>query len=168
MSIFIIAPSILITFSLFHRLHKCTKEQISVTHVPNTDPQTWAQSRRVTLIESYFQVLHSLAETHLCMTWHLWSGGKAQAHSLASIHPYSSIQSSHGCSHTVLHACTGQKRHTHPRLETHAKYKKGEKNRKRKKKVVGRHCDSHFLPSQSTLINGYICLQLYHEFYFTP
>ena len=82
--------------------------------------------------DSHLRRLHSLAGTHLCMTWHLWSDGKAQVHLLASIHPYSSIHSSHECSHTVLHACTGWKPHTHLCLETHtrreSKPEKGEKS----------------------------------------
>lgn len=113
-------------------------------------------------------MLYSSVRTYLCMMWHLWSGGKARARSLVSIHPNSSIQSCRECSHTVLLACTGRKPHTHLRLETHPKSKKENRKRKRKKKKGrGGNCDSHFSHSQSTFMNGCICLQLYHEFYST-
>lgn len=126
------------------------------THIPNTDPQTQGQSRRESApTEYHLQMLPSLAETHLCITWHLGWDGKAQARSSAGVRPYSSIQSSHECSHTVLRACTGRKPHTHLCLETQPKCQTGEKNSKRKKKKKVGHGDSHFLHSQFTLISGW-------------
>lgn len=94
-----------------------------------------------------FPILHSSAETHLCMTWHLWLGGRARGPSLASIHPYSSIRSSHECSHTVLLAHTGRTPHTHLCLEPHPKEKRERKTEKRKNEGGGMTLWQPFLTS---------------------